>query len=184
MAGHSHWKQIKAQKGAADKKKSAVFSKLLNAISVAARQESNPAFNPRLRSAMEKAKDNKIPQENIERAIGKASKNKNLEEIIIEAYGPEKTALIIEAITDNKNRTIAEIRHLLDANKAKMADPGSVLWAFDPPAPQTTKQTSGGGEWKAKFPQQISDEGKRKLQIIIEKLEEHNDVQCVITNSQ
>lgn len=165
MAGHSHWKQIKQQKGAADVKRGALFSKLLAAISVAAKQEPNPDFNPRLRSAVEKAKENKVPLENIERAISKAAEAKNLEEIVIEAYGPEGAGLIIEAITDNRNRTISEIRHILDENGAKMATPGSV-------------------QWKMKFPQPISPEGKQKLQELVKILEEHNDAQRVITNAQ
>ncbi|MEK9186468.1 MAG: YebC/PmpR family DNA-binding transcriptional regulator, partial [Patescibacteria group bacterium] len=98
MSGHNKWSQIQHKKGVVDKKRGATFSKLLNAVSIAARSGPNPDFNPRLRSVIEKAKENKVPQENIERAISKASENKNLEELTIEAYGPEGSALIIEAI--------------------------------------------------------------------------------------
>lgn len=175
MSGHNKWSQIKDRKGAADKKRSQLFSKILNSIAVAAKENPNPEYNPKLRSAIEKAKENKVPQENIDRAVNKASEAKNLEEVIIEAYGPEKTALIIEAITDNKNRTISEIRHLLESNEAKMAEVGSVRWSFDLPA--------GGGEWKPKFQQSLSDSGKQKIASLIEKLEDHNDVQKVITNA-
>ncbi len=177
MSGHNKWSQIQHKKGKTDKERSAVFTKLLAAISIAAKSEPKPDFNPHLRSAIEKAKESNVPQENIERAINRASEEKNLEEIVIEAYGPEKAAIIIEAITDNRNRTISEIRHLLDKNGVKMATQGSVLWSFDPPA-------GGRGEWKAKFPQQISDAAKQALQSLIQKLEEHNDVQRVITNAQ
>lgn len=177
MAGHSHWKQIKQQKSKADQKRGEVFSKILNAISIAARQEPNPDFNPRLRTLIEKAKANKVPQDKIERAVNKASENKNLKEVLIEAYGPESTAMIIECITDNKNRTISEIRHLLSENEAKMAEPGSVLWAFDPPA-------GGNDDWRPKFPQAIGEAGKQKLQKLVKLLEEHDEVQRVITNSQ
>lgn len=176
MAGHSHWKQIKQQKGAADQKRGQLFSKLLRAIAIAAKTEPNPDFNPRLRSAIEKARENKVPNENIVRAVSKASEAKDLEEVTIEAYGPEKAAIIIEAITDNKNRTISEIRTLLNNNGAKMADQGSVLWAFDPP-------TGGNNEWRAKFPQPISPEGKQRLEELVKKLEEHDDAQRVITNA-
>ncbi|MEK7077138.1 MAG: YebC/PmpR family DNA-binding transcriptional regulator, partial [Patescibacteria group bacterium] len=104
MAGHSHWKQIKVQKGAADQKRGRVFSKLLAAVSIAAKSEANPQFNPRLRAAVAKAKENQVPQENIDRAIKKASeKNENLEEIRMECYGPGGAAIIAEAITDNSN---------------------------------------------------------------------------------
>ena len=175
MAGHSHWKQIKTHKGTADAKRGTLFSKLLKAVSIAARQEPSPDFNPRLRSTIEKARINQVPQENIERAISKASENKNLEDLIIEAYGLEGSAIIIEAITDNTNRTISEIKHLLSSQEAKMANQGSVLWSFNPPV-------GGDGEWKAKFPQQISEDGKKKLRNLINMLEERDDVQKITTN--
>ncbi|OGY64097.1 MAG: hypothetical protein A3I89_03890 [Candidatus Harrisonbacteria bacterium RIFCSPLOWO2_02_FULL_41_11] len=172
MSGHNKWSQIKNQKGVADKKRGQLFSKLLKAISAAAKTESNPDFNPRLRSAMEKAKENNVPQENIERAISKASEEKNLEDLTVEAYGPEGAALIIEAITDNRNRTISEIKHILSENGAKIANPGTVLWAFE----------KKDGEWKPKFPQQISDKNKKKLSDLIAALEEHDDVQNITAN--
>src|SRR3990167_1562402 len=105
MSGHNKWSQIQHKKGRADKERSAVFTKLLAAISIAAKSEPKPDFNPRLRAVIEKAKENNVPQENIERAINKASEEKSLEEVIIEAYGPEGTQIIIEGITDNTNRT-------------------------------------------------------------------------------
>ena len=172
MSGHNKWSQIKNQKGVADKKRGQLFSKLLKAISAAAKTESNPDFNPRLRSAMEKAKENNVPQENIEREISKASEEKNLEDLTVEAYGPEGAALIIEAITDNRNRTISEIKHILSENGAKIANPGTVLWAFE----------KKDGEWKPKFPQQISDKNKKKLSDLIAALEEHDDVQNITAN--
>lgn len=175
MSGHSHWKQVQHKKGAADQKRGRVFSKLLRAIAIAAKTEPNPQFNPRLRSTIDKAREYSVPADNIERAISKASESKNLEDLIIEAYGPEGSALIITAITDNKNRTVNEIRSILSDHEAKMANPGSVLWAFNAPA-------APGQEWTAKFPQPITDGAKEKLVKIIESLEEHEDVQKVITN--
>ena len=130
MSGHNKWSQIKHQKSASDKKKSVVFSKVLNAITIAARDEANPQFNPRLRTLIEKAKENNIPQDNIERAIKKTKESDNLKEITVEAYGPGGSALIIDAITDNSNRTINELKFLLNENEAKMAEQGSVRWAF------------------------------------------------------
>src|SRR3989338_11296018 len=109
MSGHSKWSQIKHKKGTTDQKRGQLFSKLLKAISIAAKKEPNPLYNPRLRSVIEKAKENSVPQENIERAISKASEEKNLDEVIIEAYGPEGAALIIQGVTDNTNRTVAEV---------------------------------------------------------------------------
>ena len=168
MSGHNKWSQIKHQKSASDKKKSVVFSKVLNAITIAARDEANPQFNPRLRTLIEKAKENNIPQDNIERAIKKTKESDNLKEITVEAYGPGGSALIIDAITDNSNRTINELKFLLNENEAKMAEQGSVRWAFE-------------GD-KAKFPQEVSQEDREKIQKLIEIIEENNDVQKVLTN--
>jgi YebC/PmpR family DNA-binding regulatory protein len=177
MSGHSHWAGIKRKKGLADQQRGQVFSKLLNAISIAARGEPNPEFNPRLRTAIDKAKENSVPQENIERAIKRASEDKNLEELIIEAYGPEGTAILIQAITDSKNRTISEIKKILDGNGSKIAEPGSVRWAYE-----QIKTESGLG-WQEKFKQQISAEAQEKLQKLIDELLEQNEVQEVYTNT-
>lgn len=174
MAGHSKWAQIKHKKEVTDKKRGVVFSKILMAIGAAARQESNPDFNPRLRTLIEKAKEANIPQENIERAVNKAKENANLEELRIEAYGPEKAALVIEAITDNKNRTINEVKNILNEHQAKMAEPGAVMWAFE------TSQY----DIRPKYAQPISDDAKEKLTQLIDALEAHNDVHKVITNTQ
>lgn len=173
MSGHSHWKQIQHKKGSADQKRGQLFAKLLQAISLAAKSDPNPQFNPRLRAAIEKAKENKVPQENIERAISKAAEAKNLEDLVIEAYGPEGSAIIIEAITDNRNRTIAEIKSILSEHGAKFANPGSALWAFE--------KTDDG--WQAKLLQTISENAKTQLQKLIESLKDHDDVQKVITNT-
>ena len=189
MSGHSKWKTIKHKKETADQKRGQIFSKLINAISIAAREEPNPQFNARLRAAIEKAKENKVPQENIERAINRASEDKNLEELIIEAYGPEGAAILIEAITDNKNRTIAEIKKILSDNNAKFAEAGSVRWAFEQAWGQTQTDAEKGPRgsapmgWQAKFKQEISEEAREKLQELIAELEEHDAVQGVYTNS-
>ncbi len=176
MAGHSHWKQIKQKKGTLDAKKSQIFSKLLNAIAVAAQQESNPQFNPRLRAAIEKAKENKVPWENIEKAIQKAKTNQEkLEEIILETYGPGGCAFIIEIITDNKNRTINEIKSLLKTFDLKLGEPGSVRWAFE--------FNNENQVWQPKFKQEITQEDKEKIKKIIETLENQNDVQKVYVNT-
>lgn len=176
MAGHSHWKQIKVQKGATDQKKAQSFSKLLAAISVAAKQEPNPQFNARLRAAVIKAKEEQVPQENIERAIKRAAhEGQTLEELIVEAYGPAGSAIIIEAITDSRNRTINELKQVLKEHEAKFAEPGSVRWAFNQPGGERT-------EWQAKFLQEINQEQKQKLQYLIEALEDQNEVQNIYTN--
>lgn len=173
MSGHSHTKTIKHEKDATDQKRGRLFSKLLNAIAIAAREEPNPQFNPRLRTTIEKARQNNVPQENIERAVKRASEDKNLEELIIGAYGPEGVAILIEAITDNKNRAIPEIKKILHNHDAKFAEPESVLWAFE----------NIDGHRQAKFKQQISEESKNKINELIEALENQDDIQKVYTNA-
>ncbi|MBU6141802.1 YebC/PmpR family DNA-binding transcriptional regulator [Patescibacteria group bacterium] len=173
MSGHNKWSQIKNQKGAADKKRGLLFSKLLKAIAIAAKADPNPQFNPRLRSAIDQAKKANVPQDNIDRAVSKASEEKPLEDVVVEAYGPEGVALIIEGITDNTNRTIAEVKHLLSEHNAKIATPGSVLWSFE----------KKDGVWQAKFPQAISDTAKAQIAELVEALNDHDDVQLVTTNA-
>ncbi len=180
MSGHSHWAGIKHKKGAADQKRGRVFSKLLAAISAAAKTESNPEFNPRLRTAIETAKENKVPAENIERAVQRASEQGiNLEELVFEAYGPGGTAILIEAISDKKNRTVQEIKLLLNELGGKWAEGGSVRWAFD----LSAGGNGGDRTWTAKFPQEIGGEDKNKLGALLAALEEHGDVQNVYTNA-
>lgn len=175
MSGHSHWAGIKHKKEATDQKRGKVFSKLLAAVSAAAKSEPNPDFNPRLRTAIAKAKEASVPQENIERAVKRASEMAmNLEELTFEAYGPGGIALMIHAISDNKNRTVQEIKSILKEHGGKWAETGSVRWAFEAPA-------GGEGEWKAKFPQEIPEEEKAKLAALVAALNENDDVQSVAT---
>lgn len=175
MAGHSHWKQIKVKKATSDKRKGALFSKLLNAVSVAAKHETNPQFNPRLRTAVEKAREAEIPKENIERAIKKSEEAGNqLEEIMIEAYGPGSVGMLIEAATPNKNKTIQEIKLLLKEHNSKIAEPGSVSWVFN----KTNEE-----EWTAKFTKETNDSEKKGLSDLINALHEREDVQKIFTNS-
>ncbi|MGB9763108.1 MAG: YebC/PmpR family DNA-binding transcriptional regulator [Minisyncoccia bacterium] len=134
MSGHSKWAKVKYQKAVKDPKRGQAFSKLTNLITIAARQGSDINTNPKLRVAVEKAKELGMPKENIERAIqrgsGTGGDSKQLEELMCEAYGPGGTAILIQAITDNKNRTIAELRHLLQMYDAKLANNGSVSYLF------------------------------------------------------
>ena len=176
MSGHSHWAGIKHKKGTADQKRGLVFSKLLNAISIAAKTETNPQFNPRLRTAVEKAQQNNVPKDNIERAIKRALEQKDLEELLIEAYGPEGSAILIEAVTDSRNRTISEIKKILSDNNAKFGEQGSVKWAFE------SLNSDDGIIWQVKFKQEIPEEAKKKLQELIDELEERDDVQKIYTN--
>ncbi|MCP6720103.1 MAG: YebC/PmpR family DNA-binding transcriptional regulator [Patescibacteria group bacterium] len=177
MSGHSHWKQIKSKKGATDQKRGELFSKLLKVVAVHARREPNPQFNPSLKAAIERARQFNVPQNNIERAVKRASADEvNLEEVIMEAYGPGGIALIIEAITDNKNRTIQEVKTLLKKLNGRWAEPGSVRWVFN-----RSKNDQSG--WQPKFKQEASEENKDKTEKLIQTLEDQNDVQKVYHNS-
>jgi YebC/PmpR family DNA-binding regulatory protein len=130
MAGHSHWAQVKHKKAIVDAKRGQIISKLIRAITIAAREGNNPETNYKLRSAIERAKEFQVPLENIERAIKKGeSREDNLEEIIFEAY-LEDVQILIKAITDNKNRTLGDLRHLLNRFNGRLAEPGSVIWNF------------------------------------------------------
>lgn len=134
MSGHSHAKKIRREKEITDQKRGQVFSKLLREISVAAREGGDPNTNTKLRLAMEKAKQWNLPKENIERAIKRGSEElagEKLNEIVCEAYGPGGTAIIIEGITDNKNRTLSEVKQILTKHGGKLASEGSVKWLFE-----------------------------------------------------
>jgi len=135
MSGHSHFKSIKYKKEITDKKRGQMFSKISREISVAAKEGGgDPEFNPQLRLTIEKAKSVNMPTDNIERAIqrgiGKLEGVK-LEEVLFEAYGPGGIAIIIEGITDNKNRTSAEIKQILNQNNGKLVGEGAVKWMFE-----------------------------------------------------
>ena len=134
MSGHSKWSKVKYQKAVKDPKRAKAFSKLTALITVAAKNGGNIDSNSKLKMAVDKAKEFGMPKENIERAINRGSgqldDGKKIDEIFYEAYGPGGSALLIQAITDNKNRTLAELRHLLQEHGAKMADTGSVRWMF------------------------------------------------------
>jgi YebC/PmpR family DNA-binding regulatory protein len=135
MSGHSHFSRIKYKKAITDAKRGKIFSKLSQAISVAAREKGvDPAINPKLRLAIEEARSFNLPKENIERAIKRGAgelEGAKLEEVLFEAYGPGGTAIIIEGITDNKNRTLSEIKQILSQNNGKLASEGSVKWLFE-----------------------------------------------------
>ena len=177
MSGHSHWAGIKHKKGVTDQKRGQLFSKLLAAITAAAKQEPNPDFNLRRRTAIAKARENKVPAENIDRAVARASEeNNSLEELTLEAYGPGGVAILIQTVTDNKNRTVAEVKNILSDCGGKWAEIGSVRWAFE-------SDPSEPGIWKAKFPQEIADEDKGKIISLIQELEDQEDVQKIFTSA-
>lgn len=145
MAGHSKWKQIKRKKAAADAKRGAAFTKVIREITIAAKQGGgDPAGNPRLRTAIDAAKAENMPQENIERAIKKGTgelEGVQYQEVTYEGYGPGGTAIFIEATTDNPNRTVAEIRHLFSRRGGTLGAANSVAWMFDRKAQITVDAT-------------------------------------------
>ena len=134
MAGHSHWAGIKHKKGKADKQRSKIFSKLSKEITVAAKLgDKDPAMNPRLRSAIQAARSANMPKDNIERAIDKSSVNTeaNFENLRYEGFGPDKIAVIVETLTDNKNRTASNIRTIFQKNGGSLGTQGSASHNFN-----------------------------------------------------
>lgn len=134
MAGHSKWAQIRHKKAKVDAKRGKIFSKLIREITVAARMGGgDPDFNPRLRLAIERAKEHNMPWENIEKAIKRGTgelEGTKYETVIYEGYAPGGVAILVQALTDNKNRTTNEVRHLLSKHGGHMAGAGSVMWQF------------------------------------------------------
>lgn len=134
MSGHSKWSTIKRKKGAIDAKRGKVFSKLIKEITVAARQGGDPDGNPRLRSAIAAAKAENMPKDNIARAIAKGSGGGDgdaYEEILYEGYGPGGVAVLVECMTDNRNRTVADVRHFFAKSNGNLGENGCVAWMFD-----------------------------------------------------
>ena len=135
MSGHSKWATIKRKKGALDAKRGKIFTRLIREITIAARQAGgDPDGNPRLRLAIDNAKSANMPADNIDRAIKKATgelEGSQISELTYEGYGPGGVALLIEVATDNKNRTVAEIRHIFSRGLGNMGETGSVAWMFE-----------------------------------------------------
>lgn len=135
MAGHSKWAQIKRKKAANDAKRGKMFTKLIREITVAAREAGgDPDMNPRLRLAVDTAKAANMPADNIDRAIARGTgelEGVNFEEVTYEGYGPQGIAIYIEALTDNNNRTVADLRHILEKHGGNLGQNGSVAWQFE-----------------------------------------------------
>ncbi len=135
MAGHSKWANIQHKKAATDKKRAKVFTRVLKEVTVAARMGGgDPAGNPRLRQAIQEGKSNNVPMDNIERAIKKGTgelEGESYEEITYEGYGPGGVAVLVEVMTDNRNRTVGEIRHTFSRHGGNLGENGCVAWMFD-----------------------------------------------------
>ena len=177
MSGHSKWSQIKRQKAVTDSARSRVFSRYARLIAMESKKASGILTAPGLAAAIARAKAENMPKDNIERAVAKgASKDSgNLEQVIYEAYGPAGVAIIVDALTDNKNRTTPEIKHLFSKMGFEVAAPGSASWAF----------TKVGAVYTPNEPlTDIEGEEEEKLTTILEELDEHEDVQQVFTNAR
>lgn len=176
MSGHNKWANIHVRKEAMDKKRGKVFSKAAKIIEIAARKGADPTTNPSLRTAVEKAREVNMPNDNIQRAIKKGSglnKEGQLEETTYEAYGPAGVAIIIEVITDNKNRTISEIKHILSSFGGTLSGTGSVTYMF----------TRQGADWVPKYPMDIADEAvKEQIIKLFEALDDNDDINEIYSN--
>jgi len=175
MSGHNKWSKIKHKKAATDAQKSKVFSKFVKLIQVESKRAGGNLDDPGLRAVIDNAKKENMPKDNIDRAVkkGAGSDAINLESITYEAYGPGGVALIIEALTDSRNRAAAEVRHILDKNGYELAVHGSALWAF----------TCTGHIWEATTTTLVDDSVGEALDDLVEQLEECDDVQEVFTNA-
>lgn len=175
MSGHNKWAQIKRQKGKNDSAKSSVWGKLGKRIAVESRIAGGDVNSPTLRSMIEKAKKENMPKENIERAVAKgiSAEAVSLETCVYETYGPGGAAIVIAAVTDSRNRTAQEIKHLLSKNGLSLAAPGSALWAFE--------KSAEGFEPKATVP--LSETDSDRLLGIMELIDAHDDVEEVFTNA-
>ena len=175
MSGHNKWSKIKHKKAATDATKSKVFSKHAALIAMESRKAGGDANAASVVAAVERAKKDSMPKENIERAIAKGggAGGAALEEVTFEAFGPGGTAMIITAVTDNNNRTSQEVRHALTKAGYQLGAPGSAVWAF----------TKVDGNYVPASPVELSDEDGEKLAGIIETLEEQDDVQDIYTTA-
>lgn len=181
MSGHSHSKKIKHAKELSDKKRGQIFSKMARVISVATKEKGgDPETNSVLRLVIERAKGFNMPKENIERAIKKGTgelKGEILESITFEAYGPGGIAIIIEGITDNKNRALGEIKQILNQNGGKLVGEGAVKWMFE----RKIKEP-GSLEWVPKQEIEVGEKTKEACQKLFEALDENDAVQEIYSN--
>ena len=191
MAGHSHWAGIKHKKGRADKERSKIFSKLSKEITVAAKLGSkDPGMNPRLRSAIQTARAANMPKDNIERALKKSEINKSLNynSLTYEGFGPEKIAIIIEALTDNKNRTASNIRTIFQKFGGNLGESGAASHQFKQSGviridkKKIQEFISSGIEWLPINKVSLDKEKSKSVVNFLEALENEDDVQHVYAN--
>ena len=176
MSGHNKWSQIQRQKGAADSNKSKVWGKLAKRIAVESKKANGDVTLPGLRAIIETAKKENMPKDSIDRAIAKGTSKDAaaLDAVTYETYGPGGCAIVIEALTDSRNRTAQEMKHLLSELGLALASPGSALWAFE--------KTTEGYTPKTTVP--LSAEDDEKLMQILGKIDAYDDVHGVYTNAE
>ncbi len=178
MSGHNKWSQIQRQKGITDGAKSRAFSRFARLITLESKKAAGNVTAPGLAAAISRARAVNMPKDNIDRAVAKGiSKDAGaLEQVTYEFYGPGGIAIIVDALTDNKNRTTQEIKHLLTKNGLELGTPGSALWAF---------AKHPNGSFSANEPlMDIEGEVETDLLKILELMDEHEDVQQIYTNAR
>ncbi|KKR31548.1 MAG: hypothetical protein UT65_C0023G0007 [Parcubacteria group bacterium GW2011_GWF2_39_8b] len=176
MSGHNKWSKIKRQKEKTDSQKSKIFGKFVKLITVEAKKSGGNVNAPGLKSVIERARAANVPNDNIERAIKKFSEGGvAMEAITYEAYGPGGCAMVIEALTDNRNKAAQEIKLILSRHGFSLASIGSATWAFI---------HSPGGQWTPQTTIPISDQDGEKLSQLVDELEECDEVQDVYTNAE
>lgn len=176
MSGHSKWSTIKRKKALTDAKRSKVFSKITSLITIAARKGGDPDKNPNLRTMIENAREVNVPKDNIERAIKRGTgeiAGAALEEAAYGAFGAGGSVFLITAVTDNKNRTLAEIKKILLDHNAKFAELNSIQWMFH----------REGADWAANSPIRIENENiKKELEYLCESLDDQQEVTEIYDN--
>lgn len=181
MSGHNKWKQIKEKKGKTDAQKSRVFTKYARLLTVEAKKAGGKKDAPNVKAVIERARAANMPNDNIERAIKKATEAGGgaMEQITYEAYGPGGCAMIIETLTDNKNKAAQEVKHILSDHGFALAGIGSASWAFE------KKRAEDGHEiWNPTSTLSLSEEDGATLVTLTEALEENDEVQEVFTNAE
>ena len=176
MSGHNKWSQIKRQKGAADAAKGVAFGKLAKRIAVESKAAKGDVSSPTLRAIIEKARELNMPKDKISAAVAKgiSTDSGDLEAVTYESYGPGGAAIVIDALTDNRNRTVQEIKHILSKNGLILASAGSAAWAFE--------KTHEGFEAKTHVP--LSEADSDALMKIMDELDNQDDVEAVYTNAE
>ncbi|HLP43808.1 MAG TPA: YebC/PmpR family DNA-binding transcriptional regulator [Candidatus Nanoarchaeia archaeon] len=174
MAGHNKWAQIKRQKGKTDAEKSKAFSKFSRLITVEAKKVNGNRDSASLKAIIERAQAINMPKDSIDRAVKKATESAAaMEANLYEAYGPGGCAMLIDTLTDNKNKAVQEVKAILARHNYELAGMGSASWAFE-------KSPEGG--WKANTTVELTDEDLAKLDSLVSELEANDEVQAVYTN--